>query len=122
MTEIIKHEYQFKRGTAAKWAELNPVLRQGEPGFAYDQNKFKIGDGFTPWNALPYIEGANGLVTVDPHEGFPEVGDPTVIYRDVEGKTLYQYNMATGEYESLNNVEIDVSSITIINGGSAFGG
>ena len=55
MAEIIKHIYQFKRGTAQRWIEVNPVLRQGEPGFEYDTGKLKIGDGFTPWLTLPYI-------------------------------------------------------------------
>jgi hypothetical protein len=32
-------------------------LRQGEPGFEYDTGKLKIGDGFTPWTSLPYING-----------------------------------------------------------------
>ena len=58
MAEVIQHTYQFKRGTSQKWAAQNPVLRQGEPGFEYDTGKFKIGDGITPWNYLPYIEEA----------------------------------------------------------------
>lgn len=54
--EIIKHTYQFKRSTAQRWLDLNPILRQGEPGFEYDTGKLKIGNGFTPWKDLPYIE------------------------------------------------------------------
>lgn len=45
---------QFRRGTLAKWAEVNPVLAQGELGLETDTNKFKIGDGTTAWNLLPY--------------------------------------------------------------------
>jgi hypothetical protein len=59
MAEIINHIYQFKRGTAQRWIEVNPILRQGEPGFEYDTGKLKIGDGFTPWLALPYINDVN---------------------------------------------------------------
>ena len=33
MAEVIQHTYQFKRGTAQRWIEVNPILRQGEPGF-----------------------------------------------------------------------------------------
>ena len=44
-----------KRGTASRWAEVNPILQQGEFGFVYDTNQLKIGDGITPWNNLPYI-------------------------------------------------------------------
>ena len=38
---------QFKRGTASRWAELNPILQAGEPGFVTDENRFKIGDYWT---------------------------------------------------------------------------
>lgn len=44
----------FKRATAAKWKELNPILMNGEPGLETDTNKIKIGDGNTAWNNLIY--------------------------------------------------------------------
>ena len=60
---------QLKRGTAERWYTVNPILAVGEPGFVYDDNKLKIGDGVTPWNELPYIGGVGGegmnLVPVD---------------------------------------------------------
>jgi hypothetical protein len=46
---------QLKRGTAARWSELNPILAAGEPGFITDKNIFKIGDGKTPFNQLEAI-------------------------------------------------------------------
>lgn len=54
--QIVKHIYQFKRSTAQRWLETNPILRQGEPGFEIDTGKLKIGDGITPWRRLPYID------------------------------------------------------------------
>ena len=45
---------QFRRGTAAQWESANPVLSQGELGLTYDTGQFKVGDGSTAWNALPY--------------------------------------------------------------------
>lgn len=57
---------QLKRGTAERWYTVNPILAIGEPGFVYDANKLKIGDGVTPWNELPYIDGlASSLTPVD---------------------------------------------------------
>ena len=70
MAQTVQHVYQFKRGTAQRWVEVNPILKQGEPGFEYDTGKLKIGDGFTPWLALPYINdnisvsGQEEMVTV----------------------------------------------------------
>ena len=55
--EIIKTTFLLKRGTAARWEELNPILNQGEPGFVYDSNQLKIGDGIRAWKDLPYIGG-----------------------------------------------------------------
>ena len=46
---------QLKRGTAARWSELNPILAAGEPAFITDKNIFKIGDGITPFNELEAI-------------------------------------------------------------------
>lgn len=50
---------QLRRGTAGQWSAANPVLSQGEVGFEYDTGNFKIGDGITPWNTLPY-QGSDG--------------------------------------------------------------
>lgn len=46
---------QQRRGTAARWTEVNPVLALGEIGFEIDTNSFKVGDGITSWNSLPYF-------------------------------------------------------------------
>lgn len=48
---------QHRRDTAAKWLSVNPVLASGEIGVETDTNKFKIGDGVTPWAALAYQGG-----------------------------------------------------------------
>jgi len=47
---------QLRRDTAANWTSVNPVLADGEIGCETDVNprKFKIGDGSTAWNDLPY--------------------------------------------------------------------
>lgn len=51
-------QIQFKRGTAADLAAVNPVLTNGEPCYETDTGKFKIGDGTTPWNSLAYSSDA----------------------------------------------------------------
>ena len=55
MAKVYNTTFKLKRGIASRWAELNPILQQGEPGFVYDTNQLKIGDGITPWNELPYL-------------------------------------------------------------------
>lgn len=45
---------QLRRGTAAHWASVDPILAEGEIGLELDTGKRKIGDGVQAWTALPY--------------------------------------------------------------------
>lgn len=48
---------QFQRDdTAANWTSANPVLAAGEIGWASDIKNWKIGDGTTAWNSLPWMD------------------------------------------------------------------
>lgn len=54
---------QHKRDTAANWTANNPTLLAGQLGIETDglttTPKFKIGDGSTAWNTLPYFYGGS---------------------------------------------------------------
>lgn len=52
MKKIHKTIFQLRRDTSSEWKKYNPILRVGEPGYAYDTNVFKIGDGINHWNDL----------------------------------------------------------------------
>ena len=55
---------QFRRGAEASWISADPVLLQGEIGYATNNNRFKIGDGSRRWTELPYVaSGGNGTIT-----------------------------------------------------------
>lgn len=110
--------FKLKRGTAARWAELNPILEQGEPGFVYDINRLKIGNGKTHWNDLPYIDGKSAVVNYSSHTDFPENGDPNAIYKAANELSLYQFNSQTNAYEKISDGR-GIDDITIINGGNA---
>lgn len=118
MATTLNTTFKLKRGTAARWAEVNPILEQGEPGFVYDQNRLKVGDGITPWNDLPYIDGKREVGNYSDSSEFPEKGDPDIIYKAINEKELYQYNPETSQYEKLND-ESGVEDIQLINGGNA---
>jgi hypothetical protein len=45
---------QVRRGTAADWSSVNPILAAGEMGVETDTNKFKFGNGTGAWNTLSY--------------------------------------------------------------------
>ena len=109
---------QFKRGTAARWAELNPILDVAEPGFEYDTKRFKIGDGKTPWLELHYIGGV--LHCVNTFSELPAIGDPDTMYRVISDRVIYQWNIADKKYESLSSGgSFNPNEIKLITGGKA---
>lgn len=48
-------QLQFRKGTESEWSGSNPTLASAELGVETDTNRFKIGNGSSPWNALPYV-------------------------------------------------------------------
>lgn len=121
MATVINTTFKLKRGTAARWAEVNPILAQGEPGFVYDKNQLKIGDGVTPWNDLPFIYGQSteeDVINFDYMDNFPTIGDENVIYKAEKEQSLYQFNADTNKYEKISDGR-GFDNITIINGGDA---
>lgn len=60
--KIIKAQMKQRRDTKANWAAQNPVLLAGELGIVSDDpNLYKVGDGTTAWNSLPF-RGFDGTV------------------------------------------------------------
>lgn len=100
MAQIIQTTFQFKRGDAEKWNELNPILAEGEPGFELDTNKFKIGNGINTWKELPY-KGEGNIVNAQTRNEFPIQGNENAIYKAQDEKLLYQWNPNASEYEVL---------------------
>jgi len=41
--------------TAANLAATNPIIGSGKAGIEIDTNQYKLGDGNTAWNDLPYV-------------------------------------------------------------------
>jgi hypothetical protein len=77
---------QIRRGTLTAWGNAsNPVLEPGELGFVTDVGKtaFKIGDGATGWNTLPYVNST-----------YPEL--------DVSAGNNLDTSLAQGRYPLLN--------------------
>jgi hypothetical protein len=65
-SKTIKMVFQFRRATAAEWAQYPDVVpAAGEPCFVTDENVLKIGDGETTFANLKPINGVNAEVTAD---------------------------------------------------------
>jgi hypothetical protein len=56
--------FAWRRNTATQWATNNEVLLAGEPGVETNTGAWKLGDGATSWNTLPYQSGSAGPVNV----------------------------------------------------------
>lgn len=54
MKNTIKTKIVMRNDLAANWTSNNPILLSGELGIESDTGYFKIGDGATTWNDLPY--------------------------------------------------------------------
>ncbi len=57
MKEIkrIKARMLIRRDSSENWLKSNPVLMQGEMGYDITIKNFKIGDGESHWNDLPFF-------------------------------------------------------------------
>jgi hypothetical protein len=64
-------QFQFRRDSAANWSSANPVLLSGELGLETDTDQFKIGDGTSTWNMLPYggLQGPQGVQGIQGEPG-----------------------------------------------------
>ena len=67
-------QFQFRRDLASAWSTVNPILLDGELGIESDTDLFKIGDGVTAWNLLPYgglrgLQGEQGIQGIQGIQG-----------------------------------------------------
>lgn len=53
-TAILRH----RRDVSSAWTSNNPILEEGQLGFETDTVLYKLGDGVTQWNGLPYAQVA----------------------------------------------------------------
>ncbi len=105
-------------GTSAQWATVNPVLENGELGYertAENKVLWKIGDGVTPWNDIPYPSIFVDKVyrfkgSVDTFEDLPQDAQEGDVYNVNDSGANYAW---TGEtWDNLGVVqEIDSAPI-----------
>lgn len=59
----MSNRVQYRRDTKARWAEVNPVLMEGEVGLEIDTKNIKMGDGVHAWNELEYGVGIENITS-----------------------------------------------------------
>ena len=70
---------------------------------------------------MQYIgeDNESGIISVRTNDLLPDVGDPSLIYRVIEDKLLYQWNSDVNKYELLNaidDIQVNVNDIIQTNG------
>ena len=90
---------QLRRDGAQQWANVNPILAQGELGIELDTSRLKIGDGVTQWNSLKYerpLEAdsniANTLVKRDADGNFEAYVGTHTATREIDMCTHFTVN------------------------------
>lgn len=77
-------QIQFRRGTAAEWTSINPILADAEMGIENDTRAYKIGDGTAAWNSLPY-----GGIENPRRENYINLTMPGIIVPPITGVARY---------------------------------
>lgn len=78
--KIIKAIPANRIDTAPNWSSVNPILESGEIAYELDPDglpgKYKVGNGTTSWNDLPYFsrKKLNGSVTASNYFTFAQTG------------------------------------------------
>lgn len=86
-------EIRFLRATAGRWATVNPVLDDGEPGYEKGTNRWKVGNGITAWNDLPYMgQDPDAAVTFQDLDDHINSQTPHPVYDDGPTFTLLYEN------------------------------
>lgn len=118
--KIIEGKIILRGGTSAQWAAANPVLTKKEIGIdvSYTPARFKIGDGATKWDALPWAgttvtaSTKNGYIVVNGSE--VKVYDPpTLTADDIPNLTLSKITDA-GTAAS-KNVGTAAGNVVVVN-------
>lgn len=80
-------QIQHRRDTAANWTAANTILAQGELAYETDTLLWKLGNGVTAWNSLPYWIPPIPKYTA--HPAPPAVG--CILYEMDDGVTQGTY-------------------------------
>ena len=94
MTDQLRALIQFRRGTAQEWADKDPILDSGEPGFETDTGLYKIGDGIHYWSELQYVnENLNNPIILADNAGFVDkttIRSPEINFKVVGDTSIFE--------------------------------
>lgn len=116
------YRIQNRRDTAARWAEMNPILLEGEMGIVLDDpNQYKIGDGVHTWNELP-LRGFTGTIAQTLGNNENAVASQKVVTEKFaeQDEKLSDIGSEVGMLNSaFNDVELEINTINVESGKDA---
>jgi hypothetical protein len=125
---------QIRRGDAANWTSSNPTLLEGEIGYERDTGNWKVGDGTTAWQTLPYqfpyLTGSKALDTltlvVDQANDRVGIGTATPLAKlHVEGTApiirMRDTDSGAGIYSEIGTSNTDGTIVISADAGNASG-
>jgi len=116
---------QLRRGTAAEWTSVDPVLAAGEMGLETDTGDFKFGDGTSIWSSLNYALGdsiddyiplsekgvADGVATLDSNGFIPVAQLPGSAALDAEvNSAIGVHNSDTTDVHGIADTSVLVTT------------
>ena len=107
MADII----QQRRDTAARWAQYNPILLEGEVGYVTDNpNQYKIGNGRDKWNDLP-LRGYNGTITQEKGNDENAVMSQAAVTKELSDLGSEVGRLEIKEEEDIQTLRDDIDSM-----------
>lgn len=89
-----EYRIRLRRDVADDWVSINPLLKNGEPGYEEDTGRLKIGDGLNRWNTLPYFGGSETppdlsdllahINSLTPHPVYDDGPDLAILYANAK--------------------------------------
>lgn len=94
---------QSRVDTIDNWKDINPILLEREIGYEKETGKYKIGNGNSTWNELPYSSVGNKGATIE------QINDLISITNDkvdkISGKTLSSNDFTNDYKNKIDNTE-----------------
>lgn len=98
--KVIIAQMQQRRDTRANWEATNPLLLDGELGIVTDdRNLYKVGDGMSHWNDLPY-RGFDGTLVQSEGDSINAVMSQKATTEAIRG---YHVVLSQEEFDALPN-------------------
>ena len=102
--------------SSEEWSILNPVLQKGEIGFDTTNRNYKVGDGSTNWNNLPFfplVSQASATTLGGIKVGFPESGKNYPVELNSSGQAFVNVPWTDNNTTYSPGTGISISGTTI---------